>query len=240
MIEPHALSSKNEFEIDTTRNPVERIIAFLDKKLPDFPEVFLKKTAAKKIKAEVKISQELCVFLNTYRQDDEISLFLFQTEWNYEDARSSDFAVIDVVTYHSSTEPTKPFFYIEAKRLPTTGKDKKTGQSREREYVEGNLGGMERYKRGHHGDGLPDSSIIGYIQKQNFKHWHGKINEWIQDLIDTNKKTDIVWNDKDLLVGISDLKSVQKYRSKNTRIVNSQKDSITLHHYLIDIVQIGK
>ena len=123
-------TSKQNFKIDKSQRLIGILLKYLDSKLPNFPVYFKRKTLIKKIEAETKISQELCVFLNWD------SMFLFQPEWKYVDSpRSSDVGVIDVEANYNSSEPTHAFFTLEAKRLPTPGTDK-DGNSREREYVQ--------------------------------------------------------------------------------------------------------
>lgn len=75
----------------------------------------------------------------------------------------------------------KKFCWIEAKRLPTP---KNAGRD-EREYVfvdhsryDGN-GGIERFKLNKHGDGLPVSIMIGYVQERDFDGWFDKVNDWL-------------------------------------------------------------
>ncbi len=64
----------------------------------------------------------------------------------------------------------EPFLALEAKRLPTPR------ASRKREYLEGNLGGVSRFKRGLHAPKLMTIGMIGYIQKYDFSHWLSTIN----------------------------------------------------------------
>ena len=230
MLHQNIPSNIGKTNVDTERSAVGSLVEFLDERLPQFPQFFKKQTTTKKIEAEKKISRELCLFLNDIKNPNRISLFHFYPEWDYEKShRSSDFGVIDVRTYTDS-KPTEAFFVIEAKRLPTP----LTG--REREYVEGDLGGIERYKRGHHGNGLLVSGMIGYIQdKNNCNHWYQEINKWIDNLIKTNTASDIFWDNTDLLKKSKDLTITSKYTSKNTRIVGKKQDFINLYHYLIEL-----
>jgi hypothetical protein len=175
-------SNIGKAEIETERSATEGLLIYLDKKLPAFPAFFKKKTLTEQITAEVKISRELCLFLNDIGNPNKILLFYFYTEWGNDYSRhSSDFDVINTKTYvDNDNKPTKSFFVIEAKRLPTDF----SGKSREKEYVKGEGGGIERYKRGLHGRYLVESAIIGYIQdEQNCTHWQQKINNWIKELI---------------------------------------------------------
>ena len=75
----------------------------------------------------------------------------------------------------------RPLYCIEAKRLPTG-----IGE-REKEYVYGFFssgspsGGIQRFKTGDHGFGLPKSALLGYVETNDFSYWHNVINQWIAD-----------------------------------------------------------
>ena len=230
MISDNFFTSYGRVETTSKDSSRKAVIEFLDKHLPDFPN-FLR--VKKRNIAEVRISQVLCPFLNTSREIDEVSLFEFEREAMNEDSQhSSDFAVIDVKEFKKSPFPLKPLFTIEAKRLPTIGRDK-DGNSREKEYVEGKLGGIERFKRNLHGRNLPQSAMIGYVQKETCSHWHSKINEWINELISNNSD---FWDSEDLLIETNDFSTTKKYASQNTRIVDSNRDKIILYHYLMELI----
>jgi len=218
-------------EIDANKlTSVKKVIEFLDKHLPDFPDDFRPRTANIKTIRENLISRELNIFLNRRRRQEDIFMFEFQWE-DTESTRSSDLAAITVEN-QNSYELTKAFFLIEAKRLPTPG----TG--RDKEYVEGNYGGVERYKRGHHGGDLPESALIGYIQDENkCSYWQQEINRWITNLVAATKaELTIQWDNNDLLVVVTNFGTTQRYYSQNVRIIDSNKDSIKLHHYLMELV----
>lgn len=224
-------NSQNLPEIDADKlTSIRKVIEFLDKHLPAFPDIFKIRTLFKKIEGEDLITQELWEYLQNLANIDGIFMFQFQRK-AFRFSHSSDLGVIAVGNLYQLSHA---FFLIEAKRLPTPGKDKKRN-SREREYVSSDAGGMQRYKKGYHGAGLSDSALIGYIQKDNCSHWHQKINSWITDLIKTNKSTDISWNNDDLLVNEKDFTNTKKYNSQNTRIIDSTRDSIRIHHYLMEL-----
>ncbi len=221
-------TSKEEFNIDTSQSPIGKLIEFLDTYLPKFPPLYKQKISMTKIESEDDISQEIWEYLQSLAHSKEIFMFQFQRK-HRKSTRSSDLGVLIVKPFNP--EPSKEFFRIEAKRLPTPGTDK-DGNSREKEYVQSDSGGIQRYKKGFHAPDLSQSAIIGYIQKENCSHWHSKINEWIKELISNN--TD-AWNSSDLLKEVSDFGKTQKYYSKNARIINSKRDSIELHHYLMEL-----
>lgn len=222
-------SSQNLPEIDADKfTSIKKVIEFLDKNLPKFPVVFKNKTSRTFVEPEDDISQILWAFLSRKARTD---FFMIQFQYRYfKSRRSSDFGIIEVED-NNPNDLDEYFFVIEAKRLPTDFKEK----SREREYVLSDAGGMQRYKKGFHGVGLSDSALIGYIQKDNCNHWHQKINDWITDLIKTNKSPDISWNNDDLLILENDFINTKKYNSQNARIVDSNKDSIRIHHYLMEL-----
>jgi hypothetical protein len=219
-------NSNNTFQIETEDSPIGAVINFLDKNLLHFPSDFKKRTSNPETVRETLISQELKIYLNRKSSDE---VFSFEFEWEQEDSkRSPDLAVITVKD-NNPFSFTKAFFVIEAKRLPTGLGERK------KEYVKGNLGGIQRYKKGHHGNELSQSAMIGYVQDKDCNHWYLEINKWINDLIKTNTETDISWEKSDLLEEISNFGKTRKYSSKNTRIVESKKDSIELHHYLMEL-----
>lgn len=84
------------------------------------------------------------------------------------------------------------FFAIEAKRLPTPG------AGREREYLTGRRGAMERYKRGVHGKDLRSVGIVGYVQENEFPFWRDTINRWIDELCATSTAI-ALWDEDDKL-----------------------------------------
>ena len=227
MIEIEDQSPNNPFQIDTDDSPAAAVVEFINTHLPSFPTDFKEMRGSTIIEGEEDISQELCNYLQN-RTYGPTQIFMFQFERKrLKSPRKSDFGVI--ARSLGRPQLSRAFFVIEAKRLPPPGAD------REKEYVEGNYGGIERYKKGHHGIGLKESALLGYIQKEDSAYWFKRINGWINDLISSNTDADIEWNNDDVLVFDADLTTTQKYRSENVRIVDFKKDSITLHHYFINL-----
>ena len=130
-----------------------------------------------------------------------------------------------------------PFCIIEAKRLPTPIKDKKR---QETEYVcykdSTKQGGIERFKTNKHGNKLPFSLMVGYIQQENANHWHTKVNEWIEEQIQTSSNENISWINDDLLLKVKSFQnndSISKYTSEHLK---SNLEKIKLYHYWIDLI----
>ncbi len=90
-------------------------------------------------------------------------------------------------------------------------------------------GGIERFKHNLHGVNLKQSSIVGYVQREDNKYWFTKINNWIKELIDS-----IFWDNSDLLTNTCSFQDVRlaKFSSINKKIDNS---NITLNHYFVNL-----
>lgn len=218
-------------DIDTGKKSVDHVIAFLDTYLPVFPLIYKNKTSKTTLTNEDDVSQTLSIYLN--RQAHKQSLFFIHFQYRYvKTRRSSDFGILKIEDdYFNDLD--KAFFVLEAKWLPLPKLDK----SREKEYIIGNPkgGGVERFKRGHHGADLVKSAMIAYIQTEDCSHWHTKVNGWIQNLIDTSIASDIVWHSEDLLVFQNQFDTTFKYQSKNRRIYQDKADEITLLHYFLNL-----
>lgn len=207
-----------DFNID--RKAIQSLVAFLDINISKFPG-FLKQTNTLSLN-EDGISSTLEIFLQRLsRQGDEIFMFQFQTPL-LNTKRTTDISVV-YTSYYSSTEP---FFLIEAKRLPTPN------SGREREYVQGNHGAIERYKRSQHGKGLEASAILGYIEDKSFEYWQKEVCSWITDLINSNIDDTIEWLNNDLLNHSESFSSSNKYISSHIR---KNDCTIDLIHYWVYI-----
>lgn len=171
------------------------------------------------------VTQEFC---NNRLSKCELP-FYFDKEHmtNVEDGNSPsvDIAVIS----HADSEC---FFHIEAKRINQV--DKK----REKEYLVGKKGAIERYKTGKHGTEirqgktifLSHNAIIGYLvdTMDPFEHFQSLINQWIEELY-TNSSDGTIWNESDKLTcsSFSNSHKIQKYSSNSLRI---ERQPLCLHH----------
>jgi len=183
---------------------VKRILLFLRDVLPDFEHDF--KTAKPEIHIEDDISEQLLLYFQIKAKDENL-LFSFNAK------KGVDFR-IQVAPFKLGADP---IFVIEAKRLSKQHYD----------YVRGDTGGIERFKRECFGFGkhLSNSAMIGYIQEQNKEHWLQKVNFWIEELIEND--TDITWTEEDKLIAENDL---SHYISKHLRMSGT---TITLYHFWI-------
>jgi hypothetical protein len=128
-----------------------------------------------------------------------------------------------------------PFCIIEAKRLPTP----KYSGSQETEYVcyknSTKQGGIERFKTNKHGNKLPFSIMVGYIQENNAIYWHKKVNEWIAEQILKSSNKSISWINEDTLskdLTFKDDNVITKYTSEHLK---NTSEKIKIHHYWIDL-----
>ena len=103
-----------------------------------------------------------------------------------------------------------------------------------KEYVHGERGGIERFKRGHHSSHLTTCGMFAFVLKPTNDDWIKKVNEWITDLATTNEDATIDWNGKnEPLKKIQLISNVQKLSSDHPR--KQSGDNIFLWHYFIDL-----
>lgn len=147
----------------------------------------------------------------------------------YRDLQHDTKSIPDI--YYSFTEQgiyNTPEFIMEAKRLPTPSRE------REKEYVFGKTnagnpnGGIERFKIGKHGKELNECGILGYVEKEDFKHWLTKINSWIKEL---SLLENSIWNVDECLEYVAD-DAISNYCLSN---VNRASDKLKLHHFWVKI-----
>jgi hypothetical protein len=121
----------------------------------------------------------------------------------------------------------RPIIVLEAKRL--------NGSSHSHEYVYGNTGGIERFKRCVHASNDSVCGMIGYIQVQDANCWFAKVNNWIDRLAKENTDETIDWtHESEKLIPVNSFINVQKYSSLNHR--KPKDDSIQIFHYFIELL----
>lgn len=113
---------------------------------------------------------------------------------------------------------TQSIFSVESKRLPAPE------SAREKEYVYGtsNNGGIERYKTEKHGNGLNDCGLLGFIEKDNPKHWLTTINKWILDIASTSTTwaTDETLSELELQTDYCFLESIAHRKTSDIKLVH--------------------
>lgn len=137
--------------------------------------------------AETRLTAQLCSRLNGASHHSGWDFLQFKQEEPDETAggRSIDLAAAPRGTTiwiegreYSEYQTLLP---IECKRLPTpAAADRDT-----REYLFSRFsstGGVDRFKRGHHGASHLRAAMVGYIQDQGVTHWWPQVDTWITDL----------------------------------------------------------
>ena len=192
------------------------------------------------IKNEKGLTQKL-IHLLTLHALKKYHPFYFQNEY-MENPERGDSPQVDIGVISTQKEgiiigvkpyESESFFSIEAKRLT------RLGSKRAREYLVGrtennkyiNCGGVERFKQGIHGKGLPYGAMIGFVQEHDFDYWHGLLNSWVEDLIHSNIYSPVSWNLKDKLQREYLKTTTARFISVNSR----QGDSIILYHLWVSL-----
>jgi hypothetical protein len=121
------------------------------------------------------------------------------------------------------SRPTKVFFVLEAKRLPSSSK---------KEYIIGNTGGIERFKKDKHGKNFQRAGMIGYVQTYDFDTWKNKINSWIDEEIISPSPSALTWITNDKLVEQSQNFKIAQYTSIHNCL---SKKNINLTHLWVKL-----
>lgn len=181
--------------------------------------------------AEEELNQKLSLTLEAYSRRKEMG-FIFHHETNQKQKKGHN-RKVDIGVFNLHGDLNNPIYTIEAKRLTKT-----LSKDREKEYVLGSnpkklTGGIERFKHNIHGTNLDRSAIVGYVQRNDNKHWFVKINKWIKEQINLKTKT-LIWDTSDLLVNTCKFADnrLAKSFSYNSKIDNS---SITLNHFFVNL-----
>jgi hypothetical protein len=185
---------------------IKRILLFLKNVLPEFERDF--QTQRPELRLEDDISEQLLYYFQAKSKEENL-LFSFNAK------KGVDFKI--------QIAPPKlgaaSIFIIEAKRFSRLHYD----------YVKGDTGGMERFKRECEGFGkhLSFGAMIGYVKDNAFEYWEQRINHWVDELI--NNSTDIEWNAEDKIIADNNF---AHYKSRHIRVSGT---SITLYHYWISL-----
>ncbi|MDP2338638.1 MAG: hypothetical protein Q8N05_19755 [Bacteroidota bacterium] len=130
---------------------------------------------------------------------------------------------------YALTRNTKPITIIEfeAKRFSETSKFK--------EYVSGERGGIERFKRGEHASHLWICGMFAYVQSRTSNEWIQKVNEWISELAKKNNNPEIDWTSPDEKLSLISYLSPKVELQKSVNKRKKPLDSITIYHYFINL-----
>jgi hypothetical protein len=209
---PTTISSRLENWED--KASIWRVISLIEENL----EIFKEKYCISK--NETDLNQNFALCMNSKAKNE---LFVFSNE--YKDIIKAtphkvDFGIVP-------NEEIDAFFVIEAKRLDT-----RLGKAREKEYIIGKLGGIERFKNQKHGGELTHVGMIGYMQIDNFDIWFSKINSWIEEEIKTTTSDELVWTEQDKLKPNTNSKLFNTYLSQH----QCKTKDISMYHIWIDLI----
>ena len=220
-------SSIGELSVQKQNRHISAIISFIESYLDDFIVIYYHEYS--NITNETGITHELCSFFES--KINEHPFFFHHEDKAIPGSGHSPSVDFGVKTREpfGKFKPRQTIFSIEANRLPIPG------TNREKEYVvskSGKSGGIERFKKGIHGERLTHSAMFGYVQKENFEYWYKQVNIWINELIQDNSQ-EIRWNEKDKL-------SKTSFNAKYARLVSNNKridDSIVLYHFWLNLIK---
>lgn len=192
-------------------NLIEELHLYIENELPKFPQ---SKEFAENIirkKNENQHSSAFCLYMTNQCK----SLYYFERETSQKGS-----STVDIGVYFGSAL----IYTIEAKVLPTPKGTTKNPRF-DHEYVYGKGAGIQRFKDENHGLNhenslLPESGMIGYIKEKDFKHWHLRVNSWINDAS---------WNSDENLEMVY-ITSIARFKSKHLR---KNKSFILLNHFWI-------
>lgn len=148
--------------------------------------------------------------------------------------------VLDGISYARR----QPFLALEAKRLPSPRADRRReylvhsakadapADPEERAELQGEKGGVARFKLGIHAPALKIVGIIGYVQRHSFDHWRETINRWIDELI-ASPPNDLRWDECDKLQLESSTPTLARLQSQTWRVTDNQQ--LVVHHLWVQL-----
>lgn len=198
------------------------ILDFIDRNISGFVLYYLKIRDSDR---ENRISFFLSCYLNACLVDEKDGFCSFNFVKNPAQESSTKETDIGVVPL-SKTEKPVTIIEFEAKRFSETSNNK--------EYVCGERGGIERFKRGYHSAHLSICGMFAYVQSSKSEDWISKVNVWIKAESENNTDLEIDWKSIDeKLITNTVFQNVNKLKSIHSR--KQSKDSILLWHYFINL-----
>ncbi len=217
----YSLPGINDLQVEPNFE-VERILTFIDNNISSFCTYFY---SVKDSDKENRISDFLVHHFENCKIEQTGGFFPYRFSKNPSQPHSDKETDIGVFVMTRSQTPL-PIIEFEAKRLSET--------SNNTEYVYGDRGGVERFKRGYHSPHLSTCGMFGYVQSRTSQEWIKKINSWIDTVSKSRTDLTINWTDKnEQLTKSCSFPAVEKLLSHHTR--KQSNDTITIWHYLIEL-----
>lgn len=218
------------FRVDRAKTPTESVLDFVRDKFLDYVKQVGTDFANKN---ENEITERLAIFLQEHAsRAGKRFYFHHQSSDGTQGIHSNDFLCR---AYNAPRQPITPqddpspnvILRFEAKRL-TEG----LAKAREKEYVVGKKGGIERFKKGVHGGRDHAAAIVGYIQRHDAAYWHPKVNGWIDEQIASPDAKELTWDQQDRLILQGTISQVTQFTSTSSR---TQGNPISLSHFWLQL-----
>ena len=199
---------------------VEQILLFVDNHISKFPLYYSQNNDSV---AENWISNLLVRHFNI--SNNETGGYL-PYEFSKNPPQADSTKETDIGVYvNTRSAKVIPIIEFEAKRFSET--------SNNHEYVYGDRGGIERFKKGEHSAHLKVCGMFAYVQSRTIEEWLDKANGWLVNQQKNNTNQLVDWLDNEQLFRVSSFQSVGKFKSCHSR--KKTKDVIFLWHYFIDL-----
>lgn len=212
---PNALNVSSTIEVD-------KVLEFVDQNIPSFCAYY---QTIKDSDRENRISDLLVHHFQLCKAEQSGGFLPYDFRKNPTQAHSGKETDIGVFVLTRGMKPI-PVIEFEAKRFSESSNNK--------EYVYGERGGIERFKRGHHSSHLTVCGMFGYVQSRTSTEWVTKVNGWIDELAANNGDVSIDWTAiEEQLIKIRSFRKVEKLSSQNLR--KQTNDKILLWHYLLEL-----
>lgn len=200
------------------------IIEFIEDNISDFIPYY---QSIKDSDKENRISDFLVYYFNCcLREKPYYGFPAFNFGKNPTQAHSAQETDIGVVVLTKNAKPIT-IIEFEAKRFSETSNNK--------EYVCGERGGIERFKRGEHASHLSTCGMFAYVQSRTLDDWIKKVNKWIDKQACKNIDPEIDWSNPNEKINIfCNLSSEVKIQKS----INKRKmplDSMVIYHYFINL-----
>lgn len=216
----YQLPKSNDLSVPNNHE-VEKILLFVDSYISVFPAYY---KTIKDSDRENRISDFLVNHFQLCKVENDEDYFPYDFRKNPTQASSGKETDIGVFVLTRGRKPS-PLIEFEAKRFSESSSNE--------QYVYGDRGGIERFKRGEHSSHLKVCGMFAYVQSRTIGDWFSKVNGWLNNQFNTNKDSSIDWLETEQLSQYESFSFVEKYTSSHSR--KTLKDSISLWHYFIDL-----
>lgn len=218
---PYQLPKPNDLSVPNNHE-VEQILLFVDNYVPKFPTYY---KTIKDSDRENRISDFLVHHFQLCKTENNQDYFPYDFRKNPTQASSGKETDIGVFVLTRGRKPS-PLIEFEAKRFSESSSNE--------QYVYGDRGGIERFKRGHHSSHLKVCGMFAYVQSRSIEEWFKNVNVWLEIKCTTNNDSSIDWSENEILSRKTSFGSVEKYWS--THIRKNSNGSISIWHYFIDLI----